>query len=216
MWSAGRALRRRRLSKSHRGFRFAPRYLLAGLPFGITPWTARVQVDAGVLAVRFGYWRLRTPVTNIVGTVVTGPFGFLRTGGPARLSLADVGLTFATNGERGLCIRFAQPVRGGLNLRGLLALHPVDLASPGHGVVAHLEVDGMKHPHPADQPARRGQPLISRRDPLDIGATARRGRPHPWSPVGHAAAGHASEGYGLALAPDRAVARCGRVAAHVI
>ena len=65
-------------------FRFAPRYLLAGLPFGITPWTARVQVDAGELTIRFGYWRLRTPVTNIVGTVVTGPFGFLRTAGPAR------------------------------------------------------------------------------------------------------------------------------------
>jgi hypothetical protein len=57
----------------------------------------------------------------------------------------------------------------------LLALHPVDLASPdravaglqpvtnpppsspslrpGHGVVAHREVDGMKHPHPG-RPAR--------------------------------------------------------------
>ncbi|MBA3575719.1 MAG: hypothetical protein H0W37_12340 [Pseudonocardiales bacterium] len=93
-------------------FRFTPGYLLAGLPFGITPWTARVQVDAEVLAIRFGWWRLRTPVTNIVGTAVTGPFGFLRTAGSARLSLADVGLTCATNGERGLCIRFAQPVRG--------------------------------------------------------------------------------------------------------
>ncbi len=112
-------------------FRFAPRYLLAGLPFGITPWTARVQVDAGELTIRFGYWRLRTPVTNIVGTVVTGPFGFLRTAGPARLSLADVGLTCATNGERGLCIRFARPVRG-IEPFGLLR-HPavtVTVADP--------------------------------------------------------------------------------------
>jgi len=93
-------------------FRFTPGYQLAGLPFGVTPWTARVQVDARVLAIRFGWWRLRTPVTNIVGTVVTGPFGFLRTAGSARLSLADRGLTCATNGERGLCIRFGQPVRG--------------------------------------------------------------------------------------------------------
>ncbi len=119
-------------------FRFAPRYLVAGLPFGITPWTARVQVDAGVLAIRFGWWRLRTPVTNIVGTAVTGPFGFLRTGGPARLSLADVGLTCATNGERGLCIRFAQPVRG-IEPFGLLR-HPavtVTVADP-EGLAAFL------------------------------------------------------------------------------
>ncbi len=93
-------------------FRFTPAYLLAGLPFGVTPWTARVQVGAGELVVRFGYWRLRTPVTNIIGSIVTGPFGFLRTAGPAHLSLADRGLTCATNGEQGLCIRFAQSVSG--------------------------------------------------------------------------------------------------------
>jgi hypothetical protein len=33
----------------------------------------------------------------------------------------------------------------------------------------------MKYPHPADQPTRRGQLLISCGDRLDIGATARRG-----------------------------------------
>ena len=93
-------------------FRFSPAYLLAGLPFGITPWTARVQVDAGEFTVRFGWWRLCTPVANIVGTVVTGPFGFLRTAGPAHLSFADLGFTCATNGERGLCVRFAEPVSG--------------------------------------------------------------------------------------------------------
>ena len=112
-------------------FRFTPGYQLAGLPFGVTPWTARVQVDARVLAIRFGWWRLRTPVTNIVGTVVTGPFGFLRTAGSARLSLADRGLTCATNGERGLCIRFGQPVRG-IEPFGLLR-HPavtVTVADP--------------------------------------------------------------------------------------
>ena len=33
-----------------------------------------------------------------------------KTAGPARLSLADRGLTFATNPDAGLCIRFAEPV----------------------------------------------------------------------------------------------------------
>jgi len=48
--------------------------------------------------------------TNIAGTEVTGPFGLLRTLGPAHLSLADNGITFATNGDRGLCIRLHDPV----------------------------------------------------------------------------------------------------------
>ena len=60
---------------------------------------------------RFGLWWLHTPLTNIAGTEVTGPFGLLRTLGPAHLSLADNGITFATNGDRGLCIRLHDPVR---------------------------------------------------------------------------------------------------------
>ena len=91
-------------------FRFAPVYLAAGLPFGVTPATAHVEADEGELRVRFGLWWLHTPLTNIAGTEVTGPFGLLRTLGPAHLSLADNGITFATNGDRGLCIRLHDPV----------------------------------------------------------------------------------------------------------
>jgi len=103
-------------------FRFDRAYRLAALPFGVMPATTSVTVDGGVLAVRFGLWRLRTPLANIVGTEVTGPYSFAKTAGPAHLSFSDRGVTFATNGERGLCMRFREPVRA-LDPTGRL-LHP--------------------------------------------------------------------------------------------
>ncbi len=93
-------------------FRFTPLYRLAALPFGVTGSTAQVRVDATHLRIRFGPWRVRTPLNNVRSTTVTGPFSLLKAAGPARLSLADRGLTCATNGEQGLCIRFREPVRG--------------------------------------------------------------------------------------------------------
>jgi hypothetical protein len=68
-------------------------------------------VDGGTLSVRFGPWSLRTPVQNILEAVETSDFGYLKTAGPAHLSFADRGITFATNGDRGLCLRFDDPVR---------------------------------------------------------------------------------------------------------
>lgn len=91
-------------------FRFAPAYRLAGIPFGITPRTTRVVVSDGRLEIRFGFWRLETDLPNVSGVEVTGPYGLLKTAGPAHLSLADRGITFATNGDRGVCIRFRIPV----------------------------------------------------------------------------------------------------------
>ncbi|MBA2438430.1 MAG: hypothetical protein H0V52_08805, partial [Acidimicrobiia bacterium] len=49
-----------------------------------------------------------TPLDNVKGSQVTGPYATLLVIGPARLSIADRGLTFATNARRGLCIRFRQ------------------------------------------------------------------------------------------------------------
>jgi hypothetical protein len=103
-------------------FRFTTPYRLAGLLFGVTPATATVRVGGGELAVRFGPWRVRTTLANVTSTAVTGPFSFLKTAGPAHLSLADRGLTMATNGARGLCITFREPVPG-IEPTGLLR-HP--------------------------------------------------------------------------------------------
>ena len=103
-------------------FRFDPAYRAAALPFGVLPATTSVTVDDNQLTVRFGLWRLRTPLTNIAGTEVSGPYSFVKTAGPAHLSFTDRGVTFATNGERGLCIKFREPVRV-LDPTGRL-LHP--------------------------------------------------------------------------------------------
>ena len=78
-------------------FAFTPAYQAAALPFGITPWTAWVEVSED-LHVRFGPWSLTTPVSNIAGTDITGDYAFVKIAGPAHLSFADRGVTFATNG----------------------------------------------------------------------------------------------------------------------
>ena len=93
-------------------FAFDDAHRVASLPFGVTPRTTAVVVDADQLRIRFGPWFVRTSLDNVTGMEATGPYSFLKTAGPARLSLVDRGLTFATNGERGLCIRFAEPVAG--------------------------------------------------------------------------------------------------------
>jgi hypothetical protein len=93
-------------------FRFADAYRLPALLFGVTPATTGVVVDDGELRIRFGPWSVRTTVDNVAGSEVTGPYGFVKTVGPAHLSFADRGLTLATNGDQGLCIRFVEPVAG--------------------------------------------------------------------------------------------------------
>ncbi len=92
-------------------FRFARAYRLAALPFGVTPATTFVEVTGDRLLVRFGLWRLETLVTNVAGHEETGGFSFVKTAGPPHLSLADRGVTFATNGDRALCVRFRAPVK---------------------------------------------------------------------------------------------------------
>jgi hypothetical protein len=61
---------------------------------------------------RFGPWLVCTPVANVASTTVTGPYRAITTIGPPHVSLVDLGLTFATNRERGLCIRFRAAVPG--------------------------------------------------------------------------------------------------------
>jgi hypothetical protein len=93
-------------------FVFARAYRWAALPFGITPRTAGVTVADGELRVRYGPWRLRTPVANIDSAELTGDFAFLKTAGPPHLSFSDRGISFTTNGERAVCLQFRAPVPG--------------------------------------------------------------------------------------------------------
>lgn len=93
-------------------FAFDALHRAFGLPLGITPRTAHVSVDDDRLMARFGFWRVVSPLGNVEGTEVTGPYSPFKTVGPAHLSVADRGLTLATNSRRGLCIRFREAVPG--------------------------------------------------------------------------------------------------------
>lgn len=91
-------------------FDFEPRLMAASFLVGVTPWTTGLTVTDDDLDIRFGAWHLRTPLTNVAGTEVTGPFTWYKVIGPARLSIEDRGVTFATSTRSGVCISFHDPV----------------------------------------------------------------------------------------------------------
>jgi hypothetical protein len=97
---------------------------VAGWGFGIRPATTAVvlSTDRGELTSSFGRWRLTTLASNVEAMQITGPYRRLATIGPPHLSLADRGLTMATNPTRGLCLRFRRPMPG-IEPTGLLR-HP--------------------------------------------------------------------------------------------
>ncbi|MGQ0623781.1 MAG: hypothetical protein ACT4PP_03880 [Sporichthyaceae bacterium] len=80
--------------------------------------TALAEIDAHELRARFGPWTVHTPLTNIKAVTVNSPYSRLKTAGPARLSVADRGLTMATT---------AQVV--GAEARGALLPAPLALAA---------------------------------------------------------------------------------------
>ena len=77
--------------------------------FGAGPGTAWVLLDGDRLEIRFGLWVLRTPLANVAGAEVTGPYSTVKALG-VRLSAVDRGITFGTTGARGACLRFTDPV----------------------------------------------------------------------------------------------------------
>jgi hypothetical protein len=112
-------------------FAFARAYRLPGALFGVRPATAWVEVSDTELRARYGPWRVTTPLSNITGVAITGPYAYAKTAGPARLAITDRGLSFTPNGDRGVLICFAEPVSG-LDPVGVLR-HPeltVGVAEP--------------------------------------------------------------------------------------
>jgi hypothetical protein len=92
-------------------FAFADAYRVPAAAFGTVPRDCWVELREDEIAARFGLWGLRTPYANIAAVEITGPYSFLKTAGPARLGVTDLGLTFATNGDRGVLTTFRRRVR---------------------------------------------------------------------------------------------------------
>lgn len=95
---------------AHFRFAFDRRMIPFAYPLGITPWTTALDIDDGQLKIRFGPWSLATPLDNLEGASITGPYSLVKVAGPPHLSFADRGVTMATSTERGVCIRFRDPV----------------------------------------------------------------------------------------------------------
>ncbi len=111
-------------------FGFEDRYRTPARLFGVTPDTTGIEVDERELRAHFGPWRVATPLGNISGVAITGPYAFLKTAGPAHLGVTDRGLTFATNSRAGVELTFARPITGidwGLGL----IRHPNLTLTPG-------------------------------------------------------------------------------------
>ena len=100
-------------------FAFDPRYARAARVFGITQDNAFVDVGDGRLDARYGRWRVRTELENVSSAQITGPYRLIKTAGPPRLGVTDLGLTFASNGRRGVLIRFRGRVPG-IEPRGIV------------------------------------------------------------------------------------------------
>jgi hypothetical protein len=101
-----------------RDLRFAPIWgpLLVGPGFqGVT------LTDDGRFVARYGVLRVDTPLTNVSGAHVTGPYRWWTAVGP-RASLADDGLTFGTTNHGGVCVHFRRPVHRVMGLRDHSAL----------------------------------------------------------------------------------------------
>ena len=115
-------------------FRFDPAHRAAALPFTVTPGRAWVEVGDGRLRARFGWWSLDTVLDNVAGTCVTGDYSFVKTAGPPHLSFTDSGVTFATNGQRGVCVTFHEPVR---------AIDPTGVIRHPGATFTVADVDGL-------------------------------------------------------------------------
>jgi|SRR5215212_6242108 hypothetical protein len=93
-------------------FAIDPRYARVLRLFGVRPGRAWIELDAGRLRVRFGFWRLETSVANVDRVRLTGPYdSALRAIGP-HISLKDRGISFGTNTDQGVCVLFRRPVPG--------------------------------------------------------------------------------------------------------
>jgi hypothetical protein len=113
-----------RPSRQRFSFRFNGSVGIAARAFVLSERRAEVVIDGDreQLIARYGWWAVATPLANIAAVSVTGPYRVWKVIGPPHISFQDRGLTFATNSDLGVCIRFHEPVKG-IDPRGFIR-HP--------------------------------------------------------------------------------------------
>lgn len=123
-------------------FAFAPRWSRLLRLGGITPETTLVTVTDDEYRVRFGGWKLSTPLANCTGTCLTEGYQWFKAIG-ARGSFKDKGVSFGTNTDRGVCVLFAEPVPA--LVPGNLMKHPgcTVTVEDCEGLIAALERRGV-------------------------------------------------------------------------
>jgi hypothetical protein len=94
------------------GFEFDALHRRVSRLFGVSERNAVVTLHDTQFEACFGPWRMSTPYGNISAVEVTGPYQLVKTIGPPRLSIADRGLSFASNSRAGVCLNFRDAVPG--------------------------------------------------------------------------------------------------------
>jgi hypothetical protein len=105
----------------HFGYAIDRRYLPLLLPFLLRPSRDGVTLTAESFEATFGLFKITTPRSNVTDAHITRDYRWWTAFG-VRGSMADDGLTFGTNHERGVCVHFAQKVRSPLRRSGHSAL----------------------------------------------------------------------------------------------
>jgi hypothetical protein len=77
--------------------------------FGVRPGNAYVDLD-GELDARFGFYRVRTPISNIASWRIEGPWLWITAIG-VRTSLRHRDVTFGGSHRGGVRVNFKEPVR---------------------------------------------------------------------------------------------------------
>ena len=94
------------------------RFVALWAPFGVRPSKDGVFIsDDGRFRVTYGFLRLETDLSNVVGAHITKDYRWWTAVGPRR-SMVDDGLTFGTNTKAGVCVHFREKVPSVLSRKG--------------------------------------------------------------------------------------------------
>jgi hypothetical protein len=77
--------------------------------FGVRPANAYVDLDGGELDARFGFFRFRTPMDNLVSWRIEGPWRWITAIG-VRFGVRHHDLTFGGTNRAGIRVDFREPV----------------------------------------------------------------------------------------------------------